>query len=231
MNAANHIEPGELAGFAILDALDRSGTSKAARLACLTRVRRGESLFQQGDPARRIWLCRKGQLKLFRLSPTGQEKIMALITPGRSFAEATMFMSEPRYPVHCSALVSSEVIGLETELLIEYLRGDTAACFRLMATLSRRMQEKINQIDALSLQNAHLRISAYLLDEYHRRDRPATFSLVAGKKHIAGLLAVQPETLSRSLGQLQKDGIVECQARRITVLQPGRLESMVRNGS
>ncbi len=230
LSAKVPIHPDELSGFDVLSALDRSSEQQARERACRVRLRRGESLFGQGDPARRIWLCRSGQLKLFRVSPTGQEKIMALINPGRSFAEATLFLPEPRYPVHCSALIASEVIGLDADHLVAVLENDTAACFRLLATLSRRMQQKINQIDSLSLQNAQLRIAAYLLDQYRAHGQASSFNLGAGKRHIAGFLAVQPETFSRALAQLQDQGVITCRARQVSVLDPERLESMVRSG-
>ncbi len=175
-------------------------------------------------------MCRKGQLKLFRLSHSGQEKIIALINPGRSFAEATLFMPQRRYPVHCAALASSELVGFDADDLVETLRTDTDACFRLLGTMSRRMHEKIGQIDALALQNAHLRVAGYLLDEFRRHDRADAFKLCASKKNIAGLLAIQPETLSRSLAQLQKEGILEVQARSIMVTRPERLERIVLGG-
>lgn len=230
MEASRSITEQDLAQFPILAALDKTMSKRAVARARIVRLDRGDHLFHQGDPAHRIWLCRTGQLKLFRLSHSGQEKIIALINPGRSFAEATLFMPQRRYPVHCAALASSELVGFDADDLVETLRTDTEACFRLLGTMSRRMHEKIGQIDALALQNAHLRVAGYLLDEFRRHDQADVFRLCASKKHIAGLLAIQPETLSRSLAQLQKDGILEVHARSIMVTQPERLERIVLGG-
>jgi CRP/FNR family transcriptional regulator, dissimilatory nitrate respiration regulator len=230
MEASRSITEQDLAQFPILAALDKLQSERAVARARIVRLDRGDHLFHQGDPAHRIWLCRTGQLKLFRLSHSGQEKIIALINPGRSFAEATLFMPQRRYPVHCAALTSSELVGFDADDLVETLRTDTEACFRLLGTMSRRMHEKIGQIDALALQNAHLRVAGYLLAEFRRHDQADVFRLCASKKHIAGLLAIQPETLSRSLAQLQKDGILEVHARSIMVTQPERLERIVLGG-
>lgn len=220
----------ELQQFPLLSGLDESESKRVLARARIVTVERGEHLFHHGDPARRIWLCRTGQLKLFRLSDAGQEKIIAIINPGRSFAEATLFMPSRVYPVHCAALKPSELVGFDADDLVETLHQDPQACFRLLGTLSRRMHEKINQIESLALQNAHLRIAHYLLDEYRRRNAPRTFRLEASKKHIAGLLAVQPETLSRSLTALQRDGALDMDARCITILDPEKLEQIARGG-
>lgn len=226
--SSDSVTASDLAAFPILAALDPQQARRALDRSRVYSLARGDHLFHQGDPARRIWLCRTGQLKLFRLSPSGQEKIIAIIHAGRSFAEATLFSKDRVYPVHCAAVAPSEVVGFDAEDLVETLSNDIDACFRLLATLSRRMHKKIGQIDSLALQNAHLRVAGYLLDEFRRHDQSGAFRLRTSKKHIAGLLAIQPETLSRSLAQLQRDGILEVQARTIAITQPERLEQIVR---
>lgn len=228
MNANLHPTMEDLEQFPILAGLGEEQARRALSRARIVTVKRGEPLFQQGDPARRIWLCRTGQLKLFRLANTGQEKIIAIIQPGRSFAEATLFMPRRCYPVHCAALKHSELVRFDADDLVDMLRGNTDACFKLLGTLSRRLHEKINQIESLALQNAHLRVAHYLLDASRGRDDAGAFRLEASKKHIAGLLAIQPETLSRSLAMMQKEGVLEMDARRITITAPEKLERIVR---
>jgi len=214
----------ELRRVAILDGLAEPEARRALDKARVITIGRDEPLFHQGDEARRIWLCRSGQLKLFRLSDSGQEKIITLINPGRSFAEATLFMPRRVYPVHCSAIKPSELVGFDARELLATLHDNPAACFRLLGTLSRRMHEKIDQIESLALQNAQLRIAHYLLDEYRRHGAPETFRLEASKKHVAGLLAVQPETLSRCLSSLARAEVLEMKARKITITDPDKLE-------
>lgn len=228
MNNLRQPTMAELQQFPLLSGLNETEAGRMLAKARVVSIGRGEPLFHHGDPARRIWLCRRGQLKLYRLADTGQEKIIAIINPGRSFAEATLFMPRRVYPVHCTALKPSELVGFDADDLVETLKNDPQACFRLLGTLSRRMHDKINQIESLSLQNAHLRVAHYLLEEYRRRSEPKTFRLEASKKHIAGLLAVQPETLSRSLTALQREGALNMDARFISISDPEKLERIAR---
>ncbi|MCP4043959.1 MAG: cyclic nucleotide-binding domain-containing protein, partial [Gammaproteobacteria bacterium] len=60
--------------------------------AHIKRLGKGDSLFTMGDPARSFFLMQKGQIKLYRLASSGQEKIIEIIRPGHTFAEAVMFM-------------------------------------------------------------------------------------------------------------------------------------------
>ena len=56
------------------------------------RLAAGDTLFTHGQPAERFFFLRTGQIKLFRISPEGQEKIIEILHQGQTFAEAVMFM-------------------------------------------------------------------------------------------------------------------------------------------
>ena len=56
------------------------------------RLQSGDQVFRQGEPAERFYFMREGLVKLFRLSPEGDEKIIELMRTGETFAEAVMFM-------------------------------------------------------------------------------------------------------------------------------------------
>ena len=83
----------------------------------------GERLFDYGQPARQFIHLRSGQLKLFRSSPSGGEKIIEIVQPKDTFAQAVMFM-EPSggYPVSAEALVPSVLLGFDNEAMRGVLR-------------------------------------------------------------------------------------------------------------
>jgi CRP-like cAMP-binding protein len=74
--------------FSDLDAGQFDGVIRHTRRVMLQE---NEVLFEQQQPAREIFLLESGQIKLALVSPEGQEKVIDLISPGTSFAEAVMF--------------------------------------------------------------------------------------------------------------------------------------------
>src|SRR5664279_5949455 len=58
----------------------------------LRRLGRGDMVFRVGQPCEEFHVTVIGQVKLFAISAAGQEKVVELIGPGNSFAEAIMFM-------------------------------------------------------------------------------------------------------------------------------------------
>ena len=74
-----------------------------------TELEEGQMLFEQQRPANEIFMLQSGQVKLARISPEGQEKVIDVISPGNTFAEAIMFSRASVYPVTAAALCAFRV--------------------------------------------------------------------------------------------------------------------------
>ena len=188
---------------------------RIARHAVRVRLGEGDALFEQGDPAERFYLLHSGQIKLFRLSPAGNEKIIDIVTPGSTFAEALMFLERPRYPVGAQALQPSEVISLDAADFAAMLRESVDTCFVMMGSMSQRLRALLHEIDELSLHSATCRVAAYLAE--HAPDRGDTFDLPVAKQVLASRLSVKPETFSRIIKNLSDDGVIQVAGSRFTI--------------
>ena len=184
----------------------------------------GQWLFSQGDPARRFYLVQQGQLRLFRLSPDGAEKVIEIVSPGQTFAEALMFLNAPRYPVCAAALEPSQVIGIDARDFAAMLRESVDTCFVLLGALSRRLRGLIAEIDNLTLHTAKSRVARYLL-AHCPEDRRA-FALDVRKGVLASRLSVKPETFSRVIKQLTQDRAIAVHGAHITILDRSALADL-----
>lgn len=215
----------DLARHPVLAELTNDQQQEVLLRADVIRLKRQQSLFRMGDPAAHFFLCRSGQLKLYRIAANGNEKIIGLVNPGSSFAEAAAFMQRRTYPVNCTALRASELVRFNTRHLVGLLRESPESCIRLLGIVSSRLSNRVADIEALSLHNSQLRIVNYLL-RLHREAHGGIIELPTSKKYVAGLLAVQPETLSRVLTRLQQEAIIAMTRKRLEVLDPDRLTAI-----
>jgi CRP-like cAMP-binding protein len=73
--------------------------------------------------------------------------------------------------------------------------------------MSTWLKRQLADIDALTLQNATLRFTNYLLHQVPAgAQREVTIKLGAPKHVIASRLSIQPESFSRILRNLQREG-------------------------
>lgn len=181
--------------------------ARVARTAVAIHLSEDESLFRQGDAARRFYLVLSGQIKLSRLSAEGNEKIIEIVTPGQTFAEALMFLDRPDYPVNATALEAAELVSIDSREFASVLRESTDTCFLIMGDMSQRLRGLVQEIDELTLQSATCRVASYLLNQ--TREKEGTLVLDLPKQVLAARLSVTPETFSRILRRLSNQGLIQ----------------------
>lgn len=208
----------ELRSVPLFEALQPRELEQVAERMVRVRLDPRQHLFSYGQPADRFYLLRSGQIKLFRLSQDGSEKVIEIIQPGQTFAEAVMFMEQQTYPVNAEAVVASELYSFDMRSFLELLRRSTDTCFRLMATMSCRLRARLEDINNLTLQNATYRLVHYLLQQIPEgvMESPQ-IHLTTPKSIIAARLSIQPETLSRILARLADMGLLSVKGSDVTL--------------
>jgi CRP-like cAMP-binding protein len=192
-------------------------------LATLKRLEGGSPLFHQGDKAERFYFLLNGQIKLHRVISDGQEKLVEVIRPGQSFAEALLFTGMPLYPVAATALKDSLLVSIDGAHYRRLLEEHPQICLDILATLSIRLHQRLNEIDTLTLANASRRVARFLLQE--QQGNCGFIQLDVPKRLIASKLGIQPETFSRILHRLTDAGLIEVERRRIRLLDSPGLAS------
>jgi CRP-like cAMP-binding protein len=218
----------ELRGTYLFSALDDEGFRRVATSCHLHSLERGAHLFAQGDAADRFYRMQGGRVKLYRLSPDGQEKVIDLVGPGQFFAEAVMFMDHRRYPVHAQVLEPATVLSFDSNVYRAVLRHSADACFRLMAAMSMRLHAQLNEIENLTLHNATVRLVDYLLaSQPAGGDETSAVHLALPKGVLAARLSIKPETFSRILAQLRQGGLIEVRGQDIVLKDISALRRLI----
>jgi CRP-like cAMP-binding protein len=167
-------------------------------------------LFEQGDALTDIYLLISGGVKIQRLAPNGDEKVLELVRPGQTFAEAVLFLGGARYPVSAVSVTSSVLIGINATTYSQLLKSSNTLCLNLLGKLSQRLHWMVNEVDRLTLQNATTRVVDYLLSQVNdERAQPVMVTLDAPKNVIASRLSITPETFSRTLKDLSNKGYIK----------------------
>ncbi|MGB1109262.1 MAG: Crp/Fnr family transcriptional regulator [Gammaproteobacteria bacterium] len=197
---------------------------RLAKLAVRVRLDKGQALFEQGDPADRFYLVIEGRIKLFRLSPSGSEKIIEAVGPGGTFGEALVFLKAARFPVGAQALVPSVALSIDSADFSSMMWNSPATCFSLMADMSQRLRALVREVDELSQYSAACRLAAYI----HNHLEPGKDELVLGitKQDLASRLSIKPETFSRILKDMCKRGLISVDGPVIHAQDKAGLQTM-----
>lgn len=199
---------------------------RLARGCQLRRMTRGDMVFRMGDPCEAFYLVVLGQVKLFVSSPAGQEKIIELVSPGQSFAEAMMFLSMPCI-LNAQALADTVIVCVSKQAVFGEIERDPRFSMHMLAGISRRLHRLVKDVEGYALHSGMQRLIGYLLRDVEDENLNAvgvvTVSLPVSKATIASRLSLTPEYFSRVLHELEAEGLIEIDKREIRILDVQRL--------
>ena len=209
--------------FSDLSEVERQRLAEGCKLRRLTR---GEMVFHVGEPCDAFHAVVLGQVKLFVASPSGNEKIIELIGPGQSFAEAMMFLGMPCI-LNSQALIDTLLLTISKQSVVSEIERDPRFSMHMLAGISRRLHGLIRDVEGYALHNGMQRLIGYLLrdvQEIHSENiGVVTISLPVSKATIASRLSLTPEYFSRVLHELETEGLIEIDKREIRILDVPRL--------
>lgn len=212
----------------LLQPLDDDDFDAVAYSARVSQLSESSILFSQGSALSHIYFLISGGIKLQRLSPMGDEKVIEIIRPGQTFAEAVLFSGGAKYPVSAVAVSPSVVVGIHAETYLKLLKKSNTLSMNLLGKLSQRLHWMVNEMDRLTLHNATFRLVAYLLSHISEESNERTgVSLVAPKHVIASRLSIKPETLSRTLKNLSKQGLIRLDGSEIELVDVDKLRQLI----
>jgi CRP-like cAMP-binding protein len=179
----------------------------------------GATVCAQGERPRSVFFVKEGFVSLSAVSPRGTELVLTLRGPTALLCTEAM-TGEPS-PYEVRALSRVKLCGIAGDALNQWIgpdRSPARAVLDLVLSESRMQRDEVNwrQGDCLS------RVARFALA--HARflaDRPNAVR----KQVVARLLGMRPETLSRCLTRLERDGVLDA-SRGVRVLDPRRLAAI-----
>lgn len=184
---------------------------------------KGELLFSDGEVAAGFFIVGTGKVKVFKLSPDGKERILHIVHPGGTFAEAAIFGSGT-YPAYAQPLEASQLIFFPKREFLDLLRSDSQLAINMIAGLSRFLRQFANQIEELTFKDVPARLARYLLDL--AGDEAEQVELPISKSQLASKLGTVSETLSRTFRKLTDDDLIVVRGKVIELLDRDRLEDL-----
>ena len=211
----------------MFSALDDSQLQQLLR-ACVTRsLPAGSHIFGPGQRAESFYLILAGKVKVYKQSASGDEQILHLYGPGRTFGEAAM-LADIRYPAHAQTLDDSTLLVISRRALGGLIDSSAELAFALMAGLSAKLREFNLLIEQLALKEVPARLAGVLL-ELSRQAGDETFRLKQTKRELAAQIGTVAETLSRALKKLKSTGLIEVKGSTITIVNAPALANLAKS--
>jgi CRP-like cAMP-binding protein len=117
-------------------------------------------LFRQGDPATAFFIMIDGWVKLYRITLSGEETVIHILTKGDSFAEAVAFTGS-RDPATAEAVSDARVVRIPADHVVRCIRESPDIALAMVASTSQHLHHLVQQVEQLKAQSGVQRVADF----------------------------------------------------------------------
>jgi CRP-like cAMP-binding protein len=229
-NPPREIDKDALRGSPLFAAMTRTELETVVGMASRRRFRRGQSIFQKGDPGGALLAVLSGRVRIASVSTEGKEVTLNVINRGEVFGEIALLDGKPR-SADAIAIEDTVTLALERRDFLPFVLGNPDLAGRLLAILCERLRRTSMALEDLALFDLPARLARVLLQLAADYGRPCAqgvrIDLKLSQRDLSGLIASTRESVNKQLRLWRAQGLVRVDGAYLIVADPVRLRAVV----
>lgn len=203
----------------LFQALNQAETDRLYKISSLKEYKKGNIVFYEGDQPKKLKLLLDGIVKVYKVDAKGKEVILHFFQPQTLIAE-TAHMQKINYPATAICETDCKLLEIDYASFEKDFLRNPEISFKIIQSLSKKVKALQNVITTNLTMNTFSRVCKFIYDnEKHINE--------LSHRKIAAVLNITPETLSRHLSILKKDGVIVVNSRKIQIVDKERLSDIV----
>lgn len=167
----------------------------------------------------------QGKILIQKIDTRGDVLTVSSFGGGDYLGANLLFAQNNTYPMTVVSKSASTLLHIERPLILDLCQNHKDFLIKYLQSISNRTLILTDKINTLTMKTLRQRITEFLAYEYYRQKNPR-IKLSMTKKELSEKLGVQRPSLSRELSKMRKDGILEFDAKYITIMD---LDSILRD--
>jgi CRP-like cAMP-binding protein len=188
----------------------------AAMWECLQpRVRnylKGDFIAVAGDRLTGVGILLEGKAVVLKENTLGERIIMTQLEPGDMMGEMAAFSEMGVWPATVMAQERSTAVFLPPEKIVGDCPKLCAGHKRLIVNMLRIVTERAlmlnRKLEYFAIKSMRGKIGHFLLEQYQRTGK-LTFTIPMKRNELADFLNVSRPSLSREMGRMRDEGLIE----------------------
>lgn len=195
-------------------------------LGCLDgKVReygKNQSIIMAGDKFTSLGIVISGNVQISKEDIMGNRMIVTTLAAGEIFGETFACAGTEISPVSIIALLPSKILWLSVKRIITTCSSVCEFHSHLISNLLQLLAIKnmyLNtKMDLLSKRTIREKIMAYLVSEADKQ-KTSKFEIPLNRNELADFLCIDRSAMSRELGKLRDEGIIEFNKNKFQLLE------------
>lgn len=219
-------DPAALAALPMFSGLDTQALENVVAAAHLKRIRKGHEVFSQGAAAEHFYVLLNGYIKAAQVTASGQQAVSYYVNP-REFFGCAAVTGLKHHPLSAIAVQDSTALSWNGKAMLRLMNAYPSLAINLLAGLDARMTEILTRTGAGHTERVSRRIARGLLHLVRSSGRQVEAGIKVDfpitRQDLAEMTGTTLFTVSRTLSQWQRRGIILSSRQTIVVIDPHRL--------
>ena len=175
-------------------------------------------IYLPGDRAQGVHFLAQGRIKISKVTRDGKELTLAYRTEGDFFGEPCLLDGGPREEM-AEAMDASVTVEITRELMDNLLKADGRASYKFSRALISRRKDLETRVEQLIFKDVGAKLAELLLNlgQEHgiSHERGTVVGLKITHQEMANLIGSTRETVSLTLSQFKRKGLIQTEGRRV----------------
>ncbi len=214
--------------FNSLRALTKEELKKVSDSKISKKIKKGDTIFQEGEKLNGVYCVRDGVSKLAKLSPNGKGQIVKLATKGELIGQRSV-IAEEKVNLSATALSDMEVCFIPKEGIVNTLHTNPNFSLEVLRHMAHDLKEADDVIVNMSQKTVKQRIAeAFLyLKNTYGEDADGFLSLTLSRDDIASIVGTATESCIRVISEFKKKELIHTSGKKIGIANEKKLQDMV----
>jgi CRP/FNR family transcriptional regulator, cyclic AMP receptor protein len=191
----------------------------------ISKYRKNQIVFSQGDPADFVFYIRDGKVKVTVISEQGKEAVVAVLGSDEFCGEGCL-TGQLRRVATATAMTECEIMRLEKEAIVRVLHDEPAFSEMFIShLLARTLRVEADLVDQLfNSSEKRLARALLLLANFGKEGRPETIIAKVSQATLAEMIGTTRSRVShfmnkfRDLGFIKYNGTLEVHSSLLSVV-------------
>ena len=182
--------------------------------------KKGGIVFSEGDSGETLHIIKDGKVKITKYTKEGRTKTLAILREYDSFGEMAILTKDVRSAT-VEAISNVVTISISKENFTRLIQDEPSIPMQIIKTLSQRLAKADRDIKNLALGDAKARVVCVLMDLEGDLDT-TKFT----HQEIADLAGLTRETTTRTLAQLEGEGLISVKNKQFIIKDKVKMKDM-----
>ena len=191
-------------------------------------LKRDEVLYHAGQPLGSLYVAREGAFKTVAFDAEGNSQVLGFHLPGELLGLDAL--GSGRHVAEARALTQAHVCEVPLPQLEQVASEVPGLQHQLLRIIGQGMNRHQAHVEMLHKRSAQERLAVFLhqlSERYRALGRSGeSFLLPMSREDIGSHLHLVIETVSRTLGKMQDEGLIAVRGREVRVLDAARLDQL-----